>query len=948
MSVLRDAMDHATLGWIRPELDAVLLQVRQEVESQIEDGADPSGMRAVAAQLHQVQGSLKMVELYAPAMAAGEMELLALALADGATEARDEACAVLMRGAMQLPDYLERLQGGHRDIPIVLMPLINDLRAARGMRPVSEAALFSPELDRPLPGYASEPAAPADQDPGAALVQLRDVLDNWNSGRAIDAASLHDSLAALAGQDISAQARRLLWVAKDIAAALRDQALLPSSTLRDAFASVEREARGLFADDDHHAQASPASLSEPTRQLLFHAASSHDEHPSLQRLRESFALGNVGASEDEIAHARASVSGRNRALLDTVAAAVKEDVLRIKDALDLHLRTGRQDAEALAPQVEALTRVADTLGMLGLGAVRDLVAAQAGTVDALAKGTLPMSDGPLLDVAGALLYVDASLDDQVALLGEEERSSEPATEGLGAAEAQNLLDALTREAIANFGDARQGFVGFIETGWDHGQLGDIPRLLHEVTGALRMLGIDEAADYVTGIQRYTEIELIGKKRVPGNQKLDTLADAMSSVEYYLEALREQRGGRDDMLAIARHSLELLHYWPVPDANAVVEDAPFTDNMLENAYESWLNDAARADLPAATAEIDLDAFDLDYEAREQAAAKQPQPASSDAVAPARLPAAPVAGGPLPVEAGGFDLSNDEIDDEIREIFLEEFSEEIQRLDELMPVWKRTPEDVEALRPIRRVFHTLKGSGRLVGARRLGEFSWKIENMLNRVLDGTRPPSEAVIGLVAAAQTVLPRLHGALLGVAPAVLPLAEMEAVADRLVAGEEVNYVAPAAAELAATEPVHTEVVIDQTVDAAADAIEVTPMVGVAVDAVLLEILGSEVDGHLSTIDGWLDDADQRRQPPSNAVLRAVHTMNGAFAMAEVPEITDATAPAESWLKRLVAAGQPAGDTGIDVLRELGAQIRATIGGLQNEPQQVPMQAALKARFEQL
>ena len=47
-------------------------------------------------------------------------------------------------------------------------------------------------------------------------------------------------------------------------------------------------------------------------------------------------------------------------------------------------------------------------------------------------------------------------------------------------------------------------------------------------------------------------------------------------------------------------------------------------------------------------------------------------------------------------------------------------------------------MEKLRPIRRVFHTLKGSGRLVGAKTLGEFAWKTENMLNRVLDGTRAP------------------------------------------------------------------------------------------------------------------------------------------------------------------------------------------------------------------
>src|SRR3546814_1811102 len=56
-----------------------------------------------------------------------------------------------MRGVVLLPDYLERLQSGHKDIPIVLLPLLNELRAARGESGLSESVLFAPDLGRPLP-----------------------------------------------------------------------------------------------------------------------------------------------------------------------------------------------------------------------------------------------------------------------------------------------------------------------------------------------------------------------------------------------------------------------------------------------------------------------------------------------------------------------------------------------------------------------------------------------------------------------------------------------------------------------------------------------------------------------------------------------------------------------------------------------------------------------------
>ncbi len=63
MNVLREAIEHATLGWIKPELDASLKQVQQEIEAYVDDGGDPARMRFAAALLHQVQGSLKMIEL---------------------------------------------------------------------------------------------------------------------------------------------------------------------------------------------------------------------------------------------------------------------------------------------------------------------------------------------------------------------------------------------------------------------------------------------------------------------------------------------------------------------------------------------------------------------------------------------------------------------------------------------------------------------------------------------------------------------------------------------------------------------------------------------------------------------------------------------------------------------------------------------------------------------
>ena len=102
------------------------------------------------------------------------------------------------------------------------------------------------------------------------------------------------------------------------------------------------------------------------------------------------------------------MAGHNRALLDSVSRALKDDLLRVKDALDLFLRQQDADPARLAEQTEVLDRVGDTLGMLALAVPRRVVTEQRRVLADIANRVRPADEETLLDVAGALLYVEAS------------------------------------------------------------------------------------------------------------------------------------------------------------------------------------------------------------------------------------------------------------------------------------------------------------------------------------------------------------------------------------------------------------------------------------------------------------------------------------------------------------------------------------------------------------
>jgi len=114
----------------------------------VENPEDATRMRFCLTYLHQVYGTLQIVEFYGAALLAEEMEKLAQALLDGSVQQHvTDAHEVLMRAILQLPTYLDRVKEGKRDMPVIILPILNDLRASRGEKLLSETSLFKPDFN---------------------------------------------------------------------------------------------------------------------------------------------------------------------------------------------------------------------------------------------------------------------------------------------------------------------------------------------------------------------------------------------------------------------------------------------------------------------------------------------------------------------------------------------------------------------------------------------------------------------------------------------------------------------------------------------------------------------------------------------------------------------------------------------------------------------------------
>jgi len=995
---LQDHIDFTTLQWVKPELDDTLSIAREALESYVDNPGKRDFMRTCADHLHQVHGTLKMVELYGAAMVTAEMEALAIALLEDHVTYREEAYAALMRGLMQLPDYLERLSSGHRDVPIVLLPLLNDLRASREQEPLTESAMFHPNLDAFLPEQA--PAAMSEAYAEAHRGELVDLrlrfqqqLLGWFRGQnaAQQLIGMRKTLLAIAARCHHVHGRRLWWIAAGVLEGLEQGSLKPyAGEIRQLIGKVDRNIRQLIEQGEGSLRGGDAD--DVACKLLFIVAQAKQRSPQMELLRTTYALDSLLPDAGELEHARGSMAGHNRALLDSVSRALKDDLLRVKEALDLFLRQQDGDPAQLAAQGEVLERVGDTLGMLALAVPRRVVSEQRRVLDEIANRMRAADEETLLDVAGALLYVEASLDDHIESLGsEDEVAVGDAMRGLPRSEALGVVTTLMQEAIGNTGRVKDAIVAFVESGWEHDRLAGAPLLMDEVAGAMRMLSSPRPAELALGVGRFIGYELLDDRRVPSGAQMDQLADALAALEYYLEAAREHRGGLEHILDVAEHSLGLLGYWPVPSARAVSETTHSAPEAEAEAEVPAVHGFEHEQHPELSESVSLlPGNDLGHlfvgETQPHVASVHDldglRLAQTEATAPATLEgheADQHDGDWLEIEEEvfeqmpvrdaraantSFNINAEGIDDDIREIFLEEMQEEIDNLRAAEKVWLVDPTQTPSLINIRRSFHTLKGSGRLVGAGVLGEFAWKVEDMLNRVLDNTIEPNQNVQALVRHAIDALPQLLAALKGEGAPDAPLSAIMHTAEQLAAGNQARLEdhAPAAMETvrrvvrrrvprvdAAAESVPEASLTDpHTAVAGHEPVEAEHVIAMPVmppvDPVLLEILRSEVAQYLQTIRAAIQRS-KNDLPIGEELLRAVHTLHGAIAMVDIPLLTQLLSPLEGLFKRLRAANLPLSSDGVSLLGQTVDVVDHVMGQFDVAEPQLPSVDTLTAQI---
>ncbi len=1006
------SIDFIRLNWVKDEIESSLRDAGVALEAYVENPDDNAvQLKNCNVRLHEVSGALRMLELSGPGILALEMENMAASLSRGTITRRDEAIDALSRAILQLPDQLERLQSGQLDVPLALLPVINELRALRGEKLLEEFTLFKPDLTVFMPVQRDEEAGDNQEDAQILARRLRPIYQKslvawFRNPRSLEQLQrLGAVLLRLSGAAQRYAAIQLWWVGGGLVQAIGEGAIADANRAKQLLGQLDQQLKRLVESGEAAiADHPPERL---IREMLYLLSRCSSEGEQVREIRETFQLDALLPRGEESNRP----VGPNLELLRTVSGALKEDLAKAKDVLDIYVASQSSDPAELAPLIEGLGKVADILAMVNLESSQAAIERQVEKIRDMVSGALVCDDDQIMDLAGVLLSVDNALDELA--LGHVPTGGEHADARASAnAQFEEALGGVVREAINDMSAVKEAILAFLADPNEKRVLEVTPRYVERVSGCLEMLSHERAAKVAERIGDYLIEGLLNTTEVPAREALDGLADAITGLEYFVESTREQRPNADQMLEMAAERLRQLGF-PLEQMSAFEEYGSALDIDLEaQLAETQVGNEADIDeglaeappepvIEGADEVIDIGfapTMELSSEVVEQAIAGAESPV--DEVSLDETPAEPAfapqestvesaplaeegAGAPPPIAETAAEpvaspvdeaaellapvLSAD-ADPETVEIFFEEAEEIRDVVRETFGRWRENQGDEEALAELRRSFHTLKGSGRLVGAMRMGEFAWSIENLLNRLIDHLLTPSNALFDLMEQVVEIIPSMVEQLQGgEGPAAAEVYELMRGAEFLSLPKERQEAELAAitasqpaVEAAVEEPVETvpaaeaaaeevpaeeapEAPVDEAGDFETVSLEPEPM-----DPVLYEIFSQETEGHIAAINEFVDSCNAQGGHCSvnDLLLRALHTLHGSARMAGVTTIADLSGALERYAKMLHKnLGSFVPET-LDVLPLSVAAIRETFAHLNDPARPLPDVSSLVDRIQ--
>ncbi|MEO7623924.1 MAG: Hpt domain-containing protein, partial [Gallionella sp.] len=851
--------DRTTLAAVKPGVDAALAQISAQMELYFGSPADGGmALQVLRDEMHRLLGVLKMVGLNGAAVFCAELELTLSEFAADPQQVSALHRDVSRRALFAITHYLDTLTKGADNAALRLFPQYQELQQLRGLEMSFDLDLFYPNLDVPLPQQVlSLPAPPnAAADVMARLKTLRGQyqqgLLKWLRQDDLPAAAQQMQLAVDGALRCMQKdgSRAFWWAGLCLLDCVKVNGLPPEMNVRKVLGRIDQQLRSVI-------EGKAGDVQPVMYEMLYIIGRSHAVSQQVEAIKQVYALDQY----------LPELSILSPSEVDQMLVLMRDQLRMAEESWEQCAKGDTAAGEKFIKNVEQIASQSDQMDrdvLQYLAKQIQQLSQYAKSPDHVRIISIDMAMALLLLGSGIENYrrIGSSFQEQARILSERmqaaveqqpedtKRLTELVDLHYQMEQRGDVMGPLANEMLVNLQHVEQGLNVFFNSAAKREDLPELLRLLSQIQGGLRISSLQHAEKLLTSIQenisRFTK-----RDEAPRAAERYALADAMSALENYMQHLTHGQAGDVSRLQTAWIEMDKLDHPPAQAAATAsmepaqqasvaaplidqptiveptvlhpIESAPLVAPILPapitltpigiEPQEHIPQSAIPAELPSAeVAPIELAPIEL---APIELAPVKPL-VSSEPIAAEPIEVDPIAAKPIeldsskvaPIEVSPPSAAlqrPSEEEQELLDIFLEEAQEVLETMRTNLETCLLHPDSPEPLVTIRRAFHTLKGSGRMVGLTDLGEVAWSVERAMNKWLQENKTATPELLTFIETAVRAFTAWVDTLGKEGRAVIEADALIAAAQRIENGaEDLNSPPPASTHTVPAEPEQT------------------------------------------------------------------------------------------------------------------------------------------------
>lgn len=564
---------------VRDELVATIERAANDLELFVSAQDDGTSLQASIEGIRQIVGILNLIEFPGAAMLADELLITANDITVGETTTGSEKrLEIISNSFFALSRYLEYVQQYQRKVPVLLIQNINDLRKLRREPAILESHFFKLDLSkvdftkldlRRLTGIVGARTAVSAGDFSSLVRRLRHMyqvgLVALLRGRPAPPALMMMRRSMIRLQRLGGPDKPLilLWWLSNMTfdAMIRHNMEIIEPRL-NLLSRIDRALRQLALDGPAAMRRAPDKLL--IRELLYLFNLSGISSKALSTLRESFGFEKPPYDDSELAQERQALNGPSAQTVSSLAKVLRTELSHTKAILENAAQAESPQIDDLEGFVQTLDRVAEILLVVGLMSAGNTLKKEADRVRKWQERGSIESVEELHMVADTLLFIDstvtslenAKLSDAKLAEANELVHQEIVAYG-ELAEARRIV---MHEAAAGLALTKRALNAYSESDFDADHILNIAKTLNSVRGGMFLLKHMRASEVLDCCVKFVDDVLMQSKHPPAIQELlETFADAIISIEYYLDASGFGGQADESVLKVAEESLQALGY-----------------------------------------------------------------------------------------------------------------------------------------------------------------------------------------------------------------------------------------------------------------------------------------------------------------------------------------------------------------------------------------------------